>query len=155
MSCTWCGQRAAGRCCYSHPELGTPVPGHAEPQPSTSARRPQCLVRHSCSWALGWVFTTLKQAEDFAHLALEHTQVLWLLSHISAGSHSPWIFPQGDGHEQCPWRWAASLLPAAHGAPGWQCHGQMGAACLERGLQAVPGTLGRCREASRDLQGAV
>lgn len=73
-------------------KLRTLEPSSAEPQPNSSARRPQCLAWHTCSWAAGRVLCTPRQTKGFAHLALKDMRVLWMLGFIPVGSPIPWTF---------------------------------------------------------------
>lgn len=85
------------------------------------------------------------------------TQVLGVLSCSPAGARSPRPCLRVHGHKavplgsgQHPWRCRAepsSPQPEEQlQLPARSAVGGRGAACSQRGLQAVPGTLGRCRE---------
>lgn len=127
-------------------KLRTPAPSSAEPQPSSSARRPQRLAWRTCSWAAGRVLCTPRQTKGFAHLALKHMWVLWMLGFIPVGSPIPWTFSplmgasETLGPGRIPGGAGLSLAPCSlHSSKG--CSLRVPWADKERRLRAVPGTL--------------
>lgn len=137
-------------------KLRTPAPSSAEPQPSSGARRPQRLARHSCSWAAGRVFGTPRQAKGFAHLAPKCTWMLQMLGYIPLCA--PMDLPLTDGGKPRPW--GQGSIPGGAGLSPDPCSPQRGSGCRlgaprvdgERGLQAVPGTL---KEVQGDKSGSA
>lgn len=143
-------------------KLRTPAPSSAEPQPSSGARRPQCLAWRTCSWAAGRVLCSPGQTKGFAHLALKHMRVLWMLGFIPVGSPIPWTFSPAMGASETlgpgriPSGVGLSWAPrSSHSTAARAARSERRGRTRSRGCGLSLARSGRCREASWDLQGGI